>query len=573
MYARSFTGPGSSKKYKPFKSKTMAGGKMNARQKMINMMYLVLTAILALNVSKEVLDAFVVINMGLLQQKASLESKNTAMLNQFSTQLVVDSNNSRLKFLNEEAINVTHLSDELSDEIEKMKVDLVVKVDKVDESKAKDVIQNPMKVDKKDDYDGPTRYFGTDNPPGQNGKANQLKLKLNDFRNKCLSIVDKVLVNSPNGNKMDLKKDIEKKLDLLLTKDPTSKEYPTWEMQYFYHLPLSAALTELTKWQNFVKGAELDMLSFLWEEIARNAYKFDAIKVAVIPKSSFVTSGSNFEADVFLAAYSTGGSNLPTITYGSGVDTSTMNVQGGITLSRDKFTNGVGKVSFPVTGVGEKTFAGTLQMKDPSGNTKTLPFSTTYNVAPPSASIAPTNLNVVYYGVDNPFSISVPGVAPNQIQVTASGATVSGSAGNYTINPTNTTGNITVNVSARMSDGTTMRMGTQQFRIKRVPNPEIMISSKPTGSSVSKNQFAGSPIIPDMSGFLFPVYAQVISVKGSIKVSGGDLRSFEFTGNQFPANIQKMIRESPFGTKIFLDDIKVKVPGGNRTMSASYTLI
>lgn len=572
MYYRSLPAP-------PFKSinplilKKMAGGKLNARQKMINMMYLVLTALLAINVSKEVLDAFVVINMGLLQQKESLESKNTAMLNQFSTQCMIDEKNLRLKFLNEQAINVTHISDELSNEIEKMKEELVVEVDGVNESKAKDVIKNPMLVNKKDDYDGPTRYFGTDDAPGQNGKANELKRKLNDFRSKCLAIVDKVLVNSPNENKQLLKKDIEKKLDILLTPDKGNKEYPTWEMQYFYHLPLSAALTELTKWQNFVKGAELDMLNFLWEEIARNAYKFDAIKVAVIPKSSFITSGSNFEADVFLAAYSTSESNLPTITYGSSVDTNTMQVGGGVTLGNDKYSDGVGKVSFPVSGVGEKTFAGTLQLKDPSGKIKVMPFSTTYNVAPPSASIAPTNLNVVYYGVDNPFSISVPGVAPNQIVVSASGGTVSGANGTYTINPSNTTGNVTVNVSARMQDGTTQRMGTQQFRIKRVPNPEIMIGNKPTGSSVSKNQFAGSPIIPDMSGFLFPVYSEIISVKGSIKGSGNNLLPFDFRGNVFPGNVQTMIRQSPTGTKVYLDEIKVKVPGGNRTMSAIYTLI
>ncbi len=572
MYALLFSAPESKKKYKPFNSKKMAGGKMNARQKMINMMYLVLTALLALNVSKEVLDAFVVINMGLLQQKESIENKNTAMLNQFSTQLIVDSSNTRLKFLNEEALNVTHLSDELSNEIEIMKIELVEKVDKVDESKAKDIVLNPIKVNRKDDYDGPTHYFGTNNAPGQNGKANQLKLKLNEFRSKCMAIVDKVLVKSPNTNKQVLKQDIEKKLDLLLTKDQGSKEYPTWEMQYFYHLPLSAALTELTKWQNFVKGAELDMLTFLWEEIARNAYKFDAIKVAVIPKSSFVTSGSNFEADVFLAAYSTSGSQLPTITYGSGVDTNTMNVQGGVTLAKDQFSNGVGKVSFPVSGVGEKTFAGILQMKDPSGNIKTLPFSTTYNVAPPSASIAPTNLNVVYYGTDNPFSISVPGVAPNQIVVSANGATISGSNGNYTINPTNTTGNITINVSARMADGTTQRMGTQQFRIKRVPNPEILWCGLPSGSTVSKTKALVSPLIPDMSSFLFPVYATITSVKGSIQ-QGSSYVPFDFNQNVPKGRVIDYIKAVQSSTKIVFETIKVTVPGGTRTMTANYTIV
>jgi gliding motility-associated protein GldM len=559
------------KKYKPLILNNMAGGKMNARQKMINMMYLVLTAILALNVASEVLNAFVVINMGLLQQNKSLDSKNESVITDFSNQRTLDSSNSRIKFLNEQALYIKNISDELSNEIENMKIDMVMKVDKVDKTKALDLVTNPMKVNRKDDYDGPTHYFGTSNPPGTTGKAHDLKLKLNDFYKKCMVVVDKVIEKAEN--KKELRLEIENKLKIITTPDPEgNKEYPTWEMEYFYHLPLAAALTELTKWQNFVKGAEGDMLAFLWNDISRFVFKFDEVKVAVIPKSNFITSGSNFEADIFLAAYSTNGSNLPTIVYGSSVDTGTMKVGGGATLEKDKFVNGVGKVSFPVSGMGEKTFAGTLQLKDPSGNLKTLPFSTTYNVAPPSASIAPTQLKVVYYGVDNPFSISVPGVAPNQLTVTASNASVTGSNGNYTINPSTTTGKITIYVSARMADGTVKRMGTEEFRIKRIPNPEIMVAQKPTGSAVNKNTFAISPIVPDMSGFLFPVYATVISVKGAVKVGSGDLQSFSFNGNVFPLNVQKMIKDAPNNSKLYLDEIKVSAPGGNRTLSAIYTL-
>jgi gliding motility-associated protein GldM len=549
----------------------MAGGKMNARQKMINMMYLVLTAILALNVASEVLNAFVVINMGLLQQNKSLDSKNESVITDFSNQNTLDPNNTRIKFLNEQALYIKRISDELSKEIENMKVDMVMKVDKVDQTKALDLVVNPMKVNRKDDYDGPTHFFGTGNPPGTSGKAHDLKLKLNDFYKKCMSVVDKVIEQA--DNKKELRLEIENKLKIITTPDPEgNKEYPTWEMEYFYHLPLSAALTELTKWQNFVKGAEGDMLAFLWNDISRFVFKFNEVRVAVIPKSNFITSGSNFEADIFLAAYSTNGSNLPTIVYGSSVDTGTMKVGGGVTLEKDKFVNGVGKVAFPVSGMGEKTFAGTLQLKDPSGNLKTLPFSTTYNVAPPSASIAPTQLKVVYYGVDNPFSISVPGVAPNQISVTASNASVTGSNGNYTINPSSTTGKITIQVSAKMADGSVKRMGTEEFRIKRVPNPEIMIAQKPTGSSVNKNTMAASPIIPDMSGFLFPVYATVISVKGSVKGSGEGLNPFSFSGNVFPSNVQKMIRDAPNNSKLYLDEIRVSAPGGNRTLSAVYII-
>ena len=551
----------------------MAGGKLNARQKMINMMYLVLTAILALNVAKEVLDAFVVINMGLLQQKESLEGKNTAMLNQFNTQLLVDSSNQRLQFLNKQALFIKKISDELNTDIEKMKVDLVVQVDGVDVSKAVDVVNNPIKVDKKDNYDGPTRYFGTDDPPGTKGKAHELKQKISTYREQCMQVVDQVLAGNKNPNSKELRTGIEKKLDLLLTKDPASpSEFPTWEMQYFYHLPLAAALTELTKWENFVKGAELDMLNFLWEEIARNVYKFDAIRVAVIPKSNFVTSGANFEADVFLAAYSSGGNNLPTIVYGSSVDTSNMHVPGGTTLEKDHYVNGVGKVSFPVSGAGEKTFAGTLQIKDPSGNLKTLPFSTTYNVAPPSATVSPDMMNVFYYGLSNPVSVSVPGVASNNISVSGTNCTLTGSNGHYQALPTQQSGKAYVNVSARMQDGTSRPMGRYEFRIKTVPTPQVRWGQNKTGFRVPAQE-GTQPLIPYMENFDFNIFPVVTSFDFS--VSRGDGDSFGekgVRGSQIPAKYHPYLKTLKRGSKVYFDNIKMTVPGGTRTTSCTWEI-
>jgi gliding motility-associated protein GldM len=551
----------------------MAGGKLNARQKMINMMYLVLTALLALNVAKEVLNAFVIINMGLLQQKESIEHKNEAILTEFSNQRIIDSANTRLQFLDSQAIYINRISGELISDIEKMKVEMVVKVDKVNETKALDLVKNPMKVDRKDDYDGPTRFFGTNNPPGATGRAHDLKIKINEFRKSCITVVDKVLEDPMyNTSRVQIKAEISSELNILLTNDPKdNKEYPTWEMQYFYHLPLSAALTELTKWQNFVEGAESDMLNFLWKEISRNAYKFDKIKVAVIPKSNFVTSGSNFEADVFLAAYSTNGGNLPTITYGSTVDTGTMKVPGGIVLTKDKFVDGVGKVSFSVSGSGEKTFAGTLQMTDPSGNIKTLPFSTVYNVAPPSATVSPDNMNVFYYGIPNPVSISVPGVASNNILVTTTGCTLSGSNGHYSATPTQQNGMAYINVSARMQDGSVQSMGRYEFRIKRVPTPELKWGRTDEGNRVPKSD-VGLALIPFMADFQFPIYPIVTGYEISFKSTDGSIYSKHFDGNQIAPSIQSTLRQLPRGSRVNFYNVKISVPGGSRNVSTSWEI-
>jgi gliding motility-associated protein GldM len=548
----------------------MAGGKMNARQKMINMMYLVLTALLALNVAKEVLNAFVVINLGLLQQKESLEGKNTAMINQFHNQLQLDSSDQRLRYLNQQALYIQQISDEFTKEVEQMKIDLVVKVDKVESNKALDIIKNPMMVERKDDYDGPTRFFGTHDAPGTDGKANELKKKIASYRENCLHIVDKVLESREDKSaNPEAKRLITQKLDLLLTHDPKdNKEYPTWEMQYFYRLPLVAALTELTKWENFVKGAELDMLNFLWEDLNAQIYKFDKIKVAVIPKSNFVTSGSNFEADVFLAAYSSSGSNPPTIVYGSAVDSNSLKVTGGITLSPDQVKNGVGKISIPVSGQGERTFAGTLQLKSPGGKVQTLPFSTKYNVAPPSATVSPDKMNVFYYGLSNPVSISVPGVASNNIMVSATGCTVTGSNGHYEAKPTQQNGNAYISVSARMEDGTVRPMGKYEFRIKRVPTPEVFWGKTPEGSRVPKTE-VGLALIPNIPNFEFNVYAVITQYDIFIKEANGSTFSkTAILGNLIPANIQTRLKAANRGTEVYFNNIKMTVPGGTRTTNA-----
>jgi len=553
----------------------MAGGKLNARQKMINMMYLVLTALLALNVAKEVLNAFVVINMGLLQQKESIQAKNTAMLNQFNNQLLWDTANQRLKYLSEQAIYIQQISDEFSKEVEQMKVDLVVKVDDIDANKALEVIKDPMQVKHMDDYDGPTRFFGTNEAPGTTGKAHDLKNKISTYRDNCLKVVDQVLASRKDPSKNDeVKKDIMLKLDLLLTNDPTNnKEYPTWEMQYFYRLPLVAALTELTKWENFVKGAELDMLTFLWEDLNAQIYKFDQIKVAVIPRSNFVTSGSNFEADVFLAAYSSSGSNPPTIVYGTGVDSNSLSVTGGVTLSPENIKNGVAKISIPVSGQGERTFAGTLQLSDPSGNVKKLPFSTKYNVAPPTATVSPTSMNVFYYGLPNPVSISVPGVASNNIIVSGQGCTVTGSNGNYIANPNQQNGKAYINVSARMVDGTTKSMGRYEFRIKRVPTPEVKWGRKLAGEPMPKSE-TSQALIPFMNDFDFPLYPVITKYdllvvdKSGIIISKNDI-----SGNQIPVNYQNQLKSLNKGTIVNFNNIKITVPGGTRTTHVSWVII
>jgi len=547
----------------------MAGGNLSPRQKMINMMYLVLTALLALNISKEVLNAFVVINMGLNQQRANLEQKNEATINQFQSQVITNPKNEKIKKFKEQADEIAKESKILADYIEEMKIALVTTVDGVDETEAKNRVEHPALVSKKDDYDKPTHFFGTGDPPGTKGKANELKTKLAAFKSKLLTYVE-------SNDKEGLDR-INKNLGILNTEDPKGGEgghgetHSTWEMQYFYHLPLSAALTELTKWQNIVRGAESEMLTYLWDRISANAFKFDRVEAKIVPKSTFVISGSNFEAEVFLGAIST--SVKPVIIYGTAVDSASREVAGAQTLPETQIVDGKGLLQIPASGSGERTIGGVVKYMNPStGQETSYPFSTVYNVSPPSATVSPTKMNVFYRGLDNPVSISVPGVAPNNIVVGGSGGSISGGNGQYIVKPG--AGNeMNITVSAKMPDGKSTSMGSFKFRVKDVPMPVIVWGGQKNGGKVTAGSGAASPLIPQMEDFDFEVYSQIKSFSIAFSLNGSYFQKPNINGNQIPSDISGKIKGLPRGTKVYFDDIKVLLPGGKtRTTSAVYSI-
>lgn len=542
----------------------MAGGKQSPRQKMINMMYLVLTALLALNISKEVLHAFVVVNIGLNQQNENLMNKNEGTRQQFASEITTNPKDQKRKDLNEKAIQVGKLSQEVCDFIEQMKVEMVMATDGCDETKAKERIADPFKVDRKDDYDRPTNYFGTSNPPGTSGKAAELKKKLEEYKVKLLTFVDA-------KNKAKL----EKNLAMINTEPPKGAEtegdnHSTWEMFYFYHQPQSAALVELTKWQNIVRGAESEVLTYLWDQISATSFKFDAVMAAIIPKSNFVTSGSSFEAEAFLAAYST--AVKPKITYGTAADSSTGTVTGGQDLPEDKIINGKGYISVPASGAGERTFGVSIKIVNPVTGAET-PYvaNTKYNVAPPSATVSATKMNVMYKGLDNPIEVSVPGVAPNQISVNCSGGSMSGGNGKYVVKP-GAGKEIVISVGAKTMDGKSTSMGSYKFRVKPVPTPKITWANQTDGGMVSASAGSGSPLIPRMEDFDFDVYSTITSFEVGFKL-GGDYYVKQCSGNQIPGDVAQKIRGLGRGTTVSFSSVKMTVPGGDRrSASASFKI-
>ncbi len=537
----------------------MAGGNASPRQKMINMMYLVLTALLALNVSKEVLDAFVKANIALNQQNGVLVSKNSGTYNELSQQVLLNPKDPKYKQAEANANQLSQYVRDMVDYIEKTKVELLVNVDGVDEATAKELIEDPFRVNKKDDYDMPTNFFGTGEPPGDKGRANELKKKLQEFKDNLAGIAIPGVADTL----------VAKALATIHLDDPdpnseTVKKHRlvTWELQNFYHLPLSAALMELARWQNVVRGAEAEVLKLIWDGISANAVKFDAVEAKVVPKSTFVVAGGEFEADVFLAAYNT--TLKPEIVYGSAVDSASGEVANPNVLDTTNINNGVGLIKVPASGTGERTFAGVINLMDKAtGDKRPYPFQTKYTVSPPMASVAADKMNVFYVGLENPITVSVPGYAPENLVVTTSGPiSVSGSNGKYTVKASNT-GAAKVNVSVKTEDGKSISMGAQEFRCKAIPTPVVKWAGVKSGELVAAGLASQSPLIPEMENFDFEVYSKILSFTVTYFEQGVP-RDKTVNGNVLPGDVAGQIRGMRRGQKVYFDDIVVQLPSGER---------
>lgn len=531
----------------------MAGGSDSPRQKMINMMYLVLTALLALNVSKEILQAFIVVNEGMILQKSNIERNNGRIYSDFEQQKALYKDNfERIKPYYEKAQLLNKMSTELVDHIENMKYELISEAEGIPLEEVKSKKLGARDLENLDNYDIPTTYFGTNdpaNPIAGKGRAAELKKKIAEYRDKLLS--KEFLLDMKDTSKVKFN---------LETSDP--KDFKTnqtvgWEMFYFYHLPMPAALTELTKWQNNVRGAEGIMLSYLYDKIAASSYKFDAIKAAIIPKSNVVFSGNAFEADIFLAAYNT--SEKPNI-FVNGAQVT-------------EFQDGRGLYKVQASGEGEKTVTGVIKIKDPiTGAEREEPFETKYQVAKPMMSVTADQMNVFYRGLDNPVTISVPGVAPSQISANCSGCkSFSGSNGKYMVKPGE--GNeANISVSVKLSDGKVQSMGAAKFRIKRIPDPTIKFGSKKSGDVIPLVEAQNGALIPMMENFDFNVYATIKSCVLSYELNGS-IVDRPITGGKIPSTVASELARIPKGKKIYFDKIAINMPDNTvRTQSAIFTL-
>lgn len=498
------------------------------RQKMINLMYLVLTALLALNVSSEILNAFEVVDKSLVTSNNNLKTANQTLYTSLESKLKDPMTAEKAKPWNDRAEQAKKYAATMDEYINQLKLDLKA------EAGVKMVEKDGKQVEeyKKDDLEAATRLFG--NEKGGKNKGPEFEAKLKEFRKNMLGI-------DP-----EIKKEFEKTF-------PVDAEYKTigvdgkekdFTFAYFHMTPTVAAITLLSKFQNNIKNAENQIVTYCHNQVGAVKVVYDQFAALVGQSSNYVMPGEEVEITAGVGAYSKAAQPKITINGSS------------MPLAED----GRASSKFVASGSGSRSVPVNVTYTKPDGTVETKSFDVKYTVGTPGgAAVMPDKMNVFYIGVDNPITIGSP-TGWDKTQVSMTGGTISGNGSNRVVR-VSALGKATITVNADK------KATTFEFRCKKIPDPIFKVASgKARMPSVEfKSQ---SFCRADLENFDFDLKFNVVSA--TVYFSGANFPNpavGQLQGNNFSSLNQYVQRCGP-GSSITFDNIKVQGPDGVRSIDA-----
>ena len=549
-------------------------------------MYLVLTALLALNISKEVLNGFVKVENSLQATQRTLKGKVNET---FATMEVkYDQNKEKVGPFMDEAREVRERSDNLVNYITQLKGRCMA----TSEGKYNDAVENDFVnfigkdengmdttinlsvIGKKDEYQELTAFMVGSEP--QNPKydennpwsATALRKNLELYRDylKGVQLVDS------KGQTRERPEYIKVQLDERFTFDNEIEDGKEvlWEAANFFDVPLAAVMPLMSEMIVDVQDAQEDVLSWLLSGIEAKSYKFTDLMPLVVPESNYILRGDSFRADVLLAAYDA--TNAPDIFVDGdkwdGRDSSMLEYEGmeGLNIG----TDGMGKLRISTRGMslGDMNFKGLIRYQGPDGNIEPYSFYTpTITVAEPALVVSPTKMNVFYRGVENPVEVSVPGVAQDKINVRIDGghSIKKQPGGSYVVEPSSNSSvrEANITVSAELPDGSTKSLPAKNFRVKRIPDPvAFWTGKKPTDKGITKAEILSfAPVAARMEGFDFDVKVRVRSFTLRI-AKDGSFSDLPSGNNRLTPDQREALKRVRRGNIIYLEDILVSMPDG-----------
>lgn len=530
----------------------MGHGKETPRQKMIGMMYLVLTAMLALNVAKEVLDAFVNIDHGLNNSTVNTVKKNQLVYDDFKQRLSVSEAAVRPKY--EEAMKIKERADSICHHIYECKKEMLFIIG--DTAAIHDTEDghhevHMEKIKRKDDLNAAAQVMVGAEESQKKGEGHKLEKEIDEFREYIAEIVSD--------------KDIVKSIKEALNTDPVKhadQEHP-WVSANFEHLPIAGVISILSGIENNVRNAEADVIGYLFSQIDAGSFKFNKLEATVIPNSNYIIRGNEYGADIFIAASDSTTKPIVKIGKVNKIENDDGSIDYEMAGSYDSLpiANGRGKYSVSANSLGNKSYEGLIYLKKPMGGFIKKYFKNEYQVAQAQVVISPTKMNVFYSGLENPVEVSVPGVPPDKLQVGMTGGRIYRSGGGYIAKPSGRSSKCVVSVSGEIN-GEQRRMPSKTFRVKPVPDP-IGKFAQTSGGEVRKSILSTARYVrAELPDFLFDLTFKVVSFNMYTVVNGFTVE-YPQNGNQISNQQKQLLRNAKPGQRIVIEEIKVKKPDGS----------
>ncbi len=500
---------------------------------MINLMYVVLMAMLALNVSNEVLNGFAIVQESLNRTTANATQENQVIYDDFEQQMA--SNPQKVKEWYDKAMQVREMSERLYSLAAELKMAIAHEADGKN--------ANPDSLQNKEDLEAANQIMLA---PGR-GRGEELKKAIETYREGILSMV------TDSVKKQHIASD-------LTTNVPSGILGKNWQEYMFEAMPAVAAVTMLTKLQNDVRNAEKEVLHTLVQNIDVKDIRVNALDAFVIPNSQTIVQGDRFSARIVMAA----------------IDT---------TMVPDIYIGGQ-KVNLPdniyetiCSRTGDFTLTGYIQTINGNGDPIRRDFEQKYTVVEPSATVSADLTRMLYAGYSNPISVSVPGVPLNKISATMTNGTLTpNGAGKYIAHPTKIGQEAVITVTST-NTGRPQTMGSFSFKVRKLPDPTPYIDIKDEqgnpsrfkgGNMYKANLVAAETIGAAIDDGILDIGFRVVSFETVFFDNMGNAKPLASEGPNFSAAQKDQFRRLTRGRRFYISRVVAVGPDGiERTLSGA----
>ncbi|MCL2510522.1 MAG: hypothetical protein FWF09_00565 [Bacteroidales bacterium] len=530
------------------------------------MLYLVLTALLALNVSAEILNAFKIVDASIVETNRNFERKINETYAAFSRAAAEDPAKNAEWF--DRAKQVKEWTDALVEHLDDVRGEVILRTEgknpyyfvngEINRDSLRKVTSSHLRA--LDKNDAPVRYFMGDN---NNGEAKKLRGLFETFREQVVSVL-KPEDQASLLQKIGLQTEGPERDGKFKSK--MKDRLVGWEEYYFGETILAADIVILNNFIQEARNAEYDVISKLQSYVGAMDFKFNAIDAKIIPNSKSVSVGEKYHAYVSVVAYDT--MSVPEVYYKLGVKEWSTSMES--TASRSQSAGGISFIDIPVGSVGEQFIAGVIKVKQPDGTTKDYTFSDVfYGQAKGGGSIVNDELKVLYMGYDNSISVTIPGSRQETISCrVASGSASSPARDNsivgravFKINPTKLED---ITIVAEGSDG---GRAESTFKVKELPAPLVSLGGSTNLKRLSKSAILSAGRLEASLGKDFLLSGEkfkytIIEFTLQYPRPGGGISQETFQGGSFTQKVQEFINTMPTNTTLSFIDIKVKGPDG-----------